>query len=67
MEKDSFLKILENDCNNNVFDICFETKLDEMVCECTDMERNYWQNEKTLSARKKENAIVHERNSQEKE
>jgi hypothetical protein len=52
-KRDKFWKILEKDLRDDVFDTCFEVRLDEIVCKCTDINRKYWKTQKTISARKR--------------
>jgi hypothetical protein len=52
-KREVFWKMLENDFKNDVFDTCFEVRLDEIVCRCTDISRKYWKTQKTISSRKR--------------
>jgi hypothetical protein len=52
-KREVFWKMLKNDYDNNVFDTCFEVRLDEIVCCCTSIEKKYWKTQKSISARKK--------------
>jgi hypothetical protein len=55
--REKFWKTLENDYNDNVFDKCFEIRLEEIVCQCTSSTRKYWRTQKSMSARKKRMAL----------
>jgi predicted adenine nucleotide alpha hydrolase (AANH) superfamily ATPase len=52
-KRDSFLRLLEQDYKDNVFDTCFEIRLEEIVWKCTDPSRKYWRTKKTISSRKR--------------
>jgi hypothetical protein len=52
-KREVFCKMRENDFKNDIFNTCFEIRLDEIVCRCMDISRKYGKTPKTISSRKR--------------